>query len=67
MAKASNRTTVAKSKSLQSTPNDWMPLTDAFQHVQQIAGGEQLAEEDLRLRLEAGEVEAQEQIGRAHV
>ena len=35
-------------------------LTDAFQHIQQIAGGEQLAEEDLRLRLESGDVEAQE-------
>ena len=37
-----------------------MPLDDAFQHIQQVAGGEQLAEEDLRLRLESGGVEAQE-------
>ena len=35
-------------------------LTDAFQHIQQIVGGEQLAEEDLRLRLESGDVEAQD-------
>jgi hypothetical protein len=37
-----------------------MPLADAFQHIQQIVGGAQLAEEDLRLRLESGAVEAQE-------
>ena len=60
MAKARKRTTVADSKPLQSTPDDWMPLTDAFQHIQQVVGGEQLAEEDLRLRLESGDVEAQE-------
>ena len=60
MAKAPKRTTIADSKPLQSTPNDWMPLTDAFQHIQQVVGGEQLAEEDLRLRLESGDVEAQE-------
>jgi hypothetical protein len=60
MAKALQRTTVADSKPLQSTPNDWMPLDDAFQHIQQVAGGEQLAEEELRLRLESGDVEAQE-------
>jgi hypothetical protein len=60
MAKAPKRTTVADSKPLQSTPNDWMPLADAFQHIQQVAGGEQLAEEELRLRLESGDVEAQE-------
>ena len=29
-------------------------------HIQQVAGGEQLAEEELRLRLESGDVEAQE-------
>jgi hypothetical protein len=39
---------------------DWMPFDDAFQHIQQVAGGEQLAEEELRLRLESGDVEAQE-------
>jgi hypothetical protein len=60
MAKAPTRSTVADPKPLQSTPNDWMPLTDAFQHIQQSVGGEQLAEEDLRLRLELGDVEAQE-------
>ena len=60
MVKAPQRTTVADSKPLPSTPNDWMPLDDAFQHIQQIAGGEQLAEEELRLRLESGDVEAQE-------
>jgi hypothetical protein len=59
MAKARECTTVADSKP-QSTPNDWMPLDDAFQHIQQVAGGEQLAEEELRLRLESGDVEAQE-------
>jgi hypothetical protein len=37
-----------------------MPLIDAFQHIQQIAGVDQLAEEELRLRLESGDVEAQE-------
>ena len=60
MAKAPKRTTVADSKPLQSTPDDWMPLTDAFQHIQQVVGGEQLAEEDLRLRLESGDVEVQD-------
>jgi hypothetical protein len=60
MAKAPKRTTVADSKPLRSTPNDWMPLDDVSQHIQQVAGGEQLAEEELRLRLESGDVEAQE-------
>ena len=35
-------------------------LAAAFLHIQQVVGGEQLAEEDLRLRLESGDVEAQE-------
>ncbi|HZZ26124.1 MAG TPA: hypothetical protein VFE60_27820 [Roseiarcus sp.] len=39
-----------------------MPLADAFQHIQQIVGGAQLAEEDLRLRLESGEVEVQDRL-----
>ena len=37
-----------------------MPLIDAFQHIQQVAGGEQLAEEELRLRIASGDVEAQD-------
>ena len=60
MAKAPKPTTIADSEPLQSTPDDWMPLTDAFLHIQQVVGGEQLAEEDLRLRLESGDVEVQE-------
>jgi hypothetical protein len=39
-----------------------MPLTDAFLHIQQVVGGEQLAEEDLRLRLVSGEVRAQDRL-----
>ena len=35
-------------------------LTAAFLHIQQVVGGEQLAEEDLRLRLASGDVEAQD-------
>jgi hypothetical protein len=62
MAKAPKRTTVADSRPLQSTPDDWMPLADAFQHIQQIVGGAQLAEEDLRLRLKSGEVEVQDRL-----
>jgi hypothetical protein len=62
MAKAPKRTTVADSRPLQWTPDDWMRLDDAFQHIQQIVGGEQLAEEDLRLRLESGEVEVQDRL-----
>ena len=62
MAKAPKRTTVADSRPLQWTPDDWMPLADAFQHIQQIVGGAQLAEEDLRLRLESGEVEVQDRL-----
>ena len=60
MAKAPKRNTFADSKPFQSTPNDWMPLADAFQHIQQVVGGKQLAEEELRLRLISGVVEAQE-------
>jgi hypothetical protein len=37
-----------------------MALTAAFLHIQQVAGGEELAEEELRLRLESGDVEALE-------
>jgi hypothetical protein len=62
MAKAPKRTTVADSRPLQWTPDDWMPLADAFQYIQQIVGGAQLAEEDLRLRLESGEVEVQDRL-----
>jgi hypothetical protein len=39
-----------------------MPLTDAFRHIQQVVGGEELAEEDLRLRLVSGEVGAQDRL-----
>jgi hypothetical protein len=60
MAKAPKRTTNPDSKPFQSTPHDWMPLTAAFLHIQQVVGGEQLAEEDLRLRLASGDVEAQD-------
>ena len=60
MAKAPKPTTIADSEPPQLTWDDWMPFTDAFQHIQQVVGGEQLAEEDLRLRLESGAVEAQE-------
>jgi hypothetical protein len=38
---------------------DWMPVSAAFLHIQQVVGGEQLAEEDLRLRLVSADVEAQ--------
>jgi hypothetical protein len=37
-----------------------MPLIAAFLHIQQVAGGEELAEEELRQRLESGDVEALE-------
>jgi hypothetical protein len=60
MAKAPKRTTIADAKPPQSTPNDWMPLTAAFLQIQQVVAGEELAEEDLRLRLASGEVEAQD-------
>jgi hypothetical protein len=62
MAKAPKRTTKPDSKPLQSPPDDWMPLTAAFLHIQQVVGGEELAEEDLRLRLESGDVEAQNRL-----
>jgi hypothetical protein len=39
-----------------------MPLTAAFRHIQQVVGGEQLAEEDLRLRLVSGDVEAEDRL-----
>jgi hypothetical protein len=39
---------------------DWMPLVAAFAHIQQIVDGEQLAEEDLRLRLRSGDVKAED-------
>jgi hypothetical protein len=62
MAKARKRTTIADSEPHQSTDDDWMPLSAAFAHIQQIVGGEELAEEDLRLRLVSGEVEAQDRL-----
>jgi hypothetical protein len=62
MAKARKRTTIADSEPLQWTTDDWMPLTDAFLHIQQVVGGEELAEEDLRRRLVSGDVEAQERL-----
>jgi hypothetical protein len=60
MVKAPKPTIVADSKPLQSTPNDWMPLIPAFLHIQQVVGGEELAEEELRQRLVSGDVEAQD-------
>jgi hypothetical protein len=39
-----------------------MPLTAAFLHIKQVVGGEELAEEDLRLRLVSGELEAQDRL-----
>jgi len=39
-----------------------MPLTAAFLHIQQVVGGEELAEEDLRLRLASGDVAAQNRL-----
>ena len=60
MAKAPKRTTIAASEPLQSTWDDWMPLTAALRHIQQVVGGEQLAEEELRLRLASGDLEAQD-------
>ena len=62
MAKAPKRTTIADSKPLQSTTDDWMPVTDAFLHIQQVVGGEELAEEDLRRRLVSGDVEGQDRL-----
>ena len=59
MAKARKRTTVAGSEPPQSTSDGWMPLEAASAHIQQVVGGEQLAAEDLRLRLVSGDVEAQ--------
>jgi hypothetical protein len=61
MAKAPERTTIADAKP-QSTTDDWMPLVDAFLHIQQVVGGEQLAKEELRLRLASGDVEAQDRL-----
>jgi hypothetical protein len=60
MAKAPKRITNADSKPLQWNPDDWTAFTAAFLHIQQVAGGEELAEEELRLRLESGDVEALE-------
>jgi hypothetical protein len=37
-----------------------MPLTEAFSHIQQVVGGAELAEEDLRQRLVSADVEAQD-------
>ena len=60
MAKAPKRTTIADSKPVQSTADDWMPLIAAFLHIQQVVGGEELAEEDLRLRIASADVEVQD-------
>jgi hypothetical protein len=62
MAKARKRTTVAGSEPPQSTWDGWMPLEAASAHIQQVVGGEQLAAEDLRLRLVSGDVEAQRRL-----
>jgi hypothetical protein len=59
MAKARKRTTIADSNPPRLTWNDWMPVAAAFLHIKQVVGGEQLAEEDLRLSLLSGDVEAQ--------
>jgi hypothetical protein len=58
MAKAPKPTTIADSNPLQWNPDDWIPIIPAFSHIQQVVGGEELAEEYLRQRLEAGDVEA---------
>jgi hypothetical protein len=58
MAKAPKRSTIADSNPLQRNPDDWIPIIPAFFYIQQVVGGEELAEEDLRLRLEAGDVES---------
>jgi hypothetical protein len=60
MAKAPKRNTIADSLPTPSTWDDWMPLTAAFQHIQQVVGGEELAEEYLRQRVAAGEVQVQD-------
>ena len=60
MAKARKRTTIADSKPVQPTADDWMPLIAAFLHIQQVVGGEELAEEDLRLRIASADVEVQD-------
>jgi hypothetical protein len=39
-----------------------MPIIPAFLHIQQVAGGEELAEADLRQRLVNGEVGAQDRL-----
>jgi hypothetical protein len=59
MAKPLNRAISADSKPLQSLWDDWMPDSAAIAHIQQVVGRRQLAEEDLRVRLESGDVEAQ--------
>jgi hypothetical protein len=60
MAKARKRTTIADSEPVQPTADDWMPLIAAFLHIQQVVGGEELAEEDLRLRIASADVEVQD-------
>ena len=60
MAKALKPTTLADSKPVESGLDDWMPLIPAFLHIQQAIGGERLAEEELRLGLESGDVKAQD-------
>jgi hypothetical protein len=37
-----------------------MPVADAFVHIQQVVGGHELAEEELRQRLVSGDLEAQD-------
>jgi hypothetical protein len=60
MAKALKPTTVADSKPPPSTADDWMPLIAAFLHIQQVVGGEELAEEELRQRIASADVEVQD-------
>jgi hypothetical protein len=60
MAKVPKRSTTADSEPLQST--EWMPLTEAYRHIQKVVGGWQLAAEDLRQRLVSGDVEAQDRL-----
>ena len=60
MAKALKPTTVADFKPPPSTADDWMPLIAAFLHIQQVVGGEELAEEGLRQRIASADVAVQD-------
>jgi hypothetical protein len=60
MAKTPKRTTIADSKPPPSTADDWMPLIAAFLHIQEVVGGEELAEEELRQRIASADIEVQD-------